>query len=227
MANSSKLTKLIIFITFVIPPLIFAFFYLGTNQVFEEFSYEYHLIDKGDTVFHTYPSFAFQDLEGNPVGPEELKGKVCLVSFFTVHDDSFKRTTVLNGNLRRVYDNIEWEKDPPFRFISINMGDSLPDILRYEAEMGVDKKNWTILRGSQEDIYRLAMQGFVMDEFATKRPGDEPFTAQTIAMVDKEGFVRRYFVATDLGQERKLQEDLIAILRLVYPEDITRMRNLN
>ena len=32
------------------------------------------------------------------------------------------------------------------------------------------------------------------------------------------------FIATDLGQERKLQEDLIAILRIEYPEEIERMK---
>lgn len=224
MAKSNTLTKVIIFITFIVPGLIFAFLYLGTEQVFEDFPYEYHLIQEGDTVFHTYPSFSFQDLDGNVLGPDELKKHICIVSFFSVHDDSMKRTTVLNGNLRRVYDNIEWEKDPPFRFIAVNMGDSLSDILAYEKKLEVDRQHWTIVRGSQEDIYRLATQGFVIDDFVRKRPGDAPFTGQTIAFVDKEGFVRRYFVATDLGQERKMQEDLIAILRLVYPEEIERMR---
>ena len=45
------------------------------------------------------------------------------MSFFSVDDDSLSKTTVLFGNLMRTYDNIDWEDDPRFLFVSVNTGD--------------------------------------------------------------------------------------------------------
>ncbi|MEM7654649.1 MAG: hypothetical protein AAF399_00860 [Bacteroidota bacterium] len=223
MNNKTRLVRIILFVVFVLPLLVFGFLYLGTEQVFDSVPYEYHLVEGGDTVFHGISTFEFQEPDGTPITPEDLKGHITILSFFSTQDVD-KVTTVLFGNLKRVYDNIEWELDPPYRFVSVNMGDSLAEVAAFSQDLEVDKENWKIVTGSQEDIYRLATQGLVIPDFIRHTPGSEPFTAQTIALLDKEGKVRRYFVGTDLGEERKLQEDLIAMLRLEYPEEAERMR---
>ena len=223
MNKQTKLGRLVLFLVFILPLLLFAFLYVGTKPVFEGVPYQYHTIEGGDTVFHELSTFGFRESGGEMLRREDLQGKIVIIDFFSTRD-SAKVTTVLHGNLKRTYENVNWETDPPYLFLSINMGDSLADLQAYVEEMEIDSRHWKMVQGSQEEIYRLATQALMIPDFVRHRPGNPPFTAQTVAMVDKDGLVRDYFVATNLSEERKMQENLIALLRLEYPEDLKRIR---
>ena len=219
----SRWTRPILLVALLLPLGLLTFIYLGTTQEFEGVPYEYDLVD-GDTVYHTLPVFSLVNTQGDTVTQEDLLGKIVLLSFFAVGDDSLSKTTVLFGNLMRTYENIEWEREPPFQFVSIATGDSVGAVRAFAQGQESDPTHWRFWTGKQEQVLEIAKQARGFAELASKQPGFEPFTSQRAALIDKEGRVRRYYMATDLQEERDIQEDLITLLRIDYPEDIKKMQ---
>ena len=214
--KKSQVVPLMMLVLFVLPLVIYLFLAVGTKQNFDRVPFQYNIVENGDTVYHSLPNFALNDLYADSLYRKDLDQKICVISFFSIHDDSLMKTTVLNGNLKRVYDNIDWEKNPPFKFISINTGDSPEKVRAYADSMGINPKHWLFLNGSQNEIFRLGSSSFEFPDFINKLPGSEPFTSQTVVLIDKAGRARNYYIGTDLVQERKIQEDLIALLRIDY-----------
>ncbi|MEL6847480.1 MAG: hypothetical protein AAFP92_03135 [Bacteroidota bacterium] len=197
-----------------------AFLYLFTEQVHDRVPYEYDIVENGDTLFHELPVFQLVNLDGDTLGRDDLLPYVTIIDFFSLEKDSLNVRTVLHGNLERTYRNIEWDRQPkpPIRFISISTGDSPEALKAYASKREeVDVDNWWILRGSPEEVYKLGAYTFQLMDFSRKTAQSEPFTAQQVALVDREGKVRKYYVGTDLIEERKIQEDLINLFKQDYP----------
>ena len=223
-SEKSKWTRPILLIALAVPLSLFFFLYYGAEQRFEHVPFQYEDIPDGDTVYHTLPAFSMVRVNGDTITDEDLRGRITLMSFFSVDDDADLKTTVLLGNLQRSYDNVDWDMDPPFLFISVNTGDSSAAVRAFRDEIEADPSRWWMLYGPQTDVLKLGAESFYLDAFVGKAPGFEPFTAQQVALIDKAGRVRKYYTATDLQEERNIQEDLIALLRLDYPEEIERMQ---
>lgn len=220
--EGSRFTRPILLIALLLPLGLLTFIYLGTTQEFDRVPYEYDIID-GDTVYHTLPVFSLINTEGDTVTQADLKGKIVLLSFFAVGDDSLSKTTVLFGNLMRTYENIEWDMEPPFQFVSISTGDSLGVVRAFAQGQASDPAHWWFWTGEQAEVLKISGRALAFPELEKEEPGFDPFTSQRVALIDKEGRVRRYYVATDLQEERDIQEDLITLLRIDYPEDIEQM----
>ncbi|MEZ4848344.1 MAG: hypothetical protein R3B93_06940 [Bacteroidia bacterium] len=105
---------------------------------------------------------------------------------------------------------------PFFSICLCQYGRQSEGVKAFVNSLEVDTQKWMFLSGEQDEIYKLAMGGFVFPDFIRKAPGDAPFTAQTVVMTDKSGKARNYYIATDLQQERTILEDFIALLRVDY-----------
>ncbi len=220
----SPLTRPILLIALLLPLGLLALLYLGGEQKFDRVPFAYD-IQNGDTVFHTLPVFSFTRPNGTEVSEKDFQGKITLLTFFAVGDDYQSKTTVLFGNLMRTYENVDWEMAPPFQFASINTGDSLAAIQAFQAGMEADPENWWLLyHDSQEMVLKVGRDALDIPELKGKSDGFRPVTSQVAVLIDREGRVRKYYYATDLQEERKIQEDLITLLRVDYPEEIKRMR---
>lgn len=222
-AQKSKWTRPILLIALAAPIALFFFLYFGAEQEFERVPYQYDL-SGGDTVYTTLPAFSMLRANGDSITDADLHGQITLMSFFAVDDDADLKTTVLIGNLQRSFDNVDWEMDPPFLFVSVNTGDSLSAVKAFRSEIDADPDQWWLLHGDQAEVLSIAAESFGLTEFVGKQPSFKPFTAQQVALIDMDGRVRKIYVATDLQEERNIQEDLIALLRLDYPEEIERMQ---
>ena len=220
MAKLSQ-TRLYLLIILGMPLALVAFLYLFSNPVYNSVPYVYQHGPSGDSSIRTLPdSFRFADLEGEAWTRQDMEGYMLLINFFSAKDDSGSKRTVLHGNLKRIYENINWEKRPKLRFISLSTGDSLDDLRTYEQQMEVDPEFWPILYGEQEEVYAFAAESLGIPRMLQEGPDFEPYTDFNVVLIDKDGNLRSYFIGTDLQQERKLQETLVALWRLEYPDEI-------
>lgn len=213
MAKRSIAGPLILIGVFGIPLLTYLFLFVGTEQQFNRVPYQYDIGADGDTLWHTLPDFSLVDVEGNTVTREDLVGNICITGFISPDGEDIK-TVALIGNLRRSYDNIDWDKNPDIRFIFISTSDSLPALQAYADSVDLDPRYWMFLSGDDDEVNRVA-QSFHIEEFEN-RSDSKPFTSQTVILTDKTGKARKYYIGTDLSEERKIQEDLIALMRLDY-----------
>ncbi|MEO0897696.1 MAG: hypothetical protein AAFY71_14925 [Bacteroidota bacterium] len=233
MQNTQARVALIVIMA--IPLLLVAYFYLFTEPVYEGVPFQYD-IQNGDTVYHEVPIFSLVNQHGDTISREDVKGKILFIDFFSTKTSTYDTRivsgnreialrTVLHGNLKRVHEKINWDKNPDILFLSINTGDSSSEIEAYMKKDGWPENNWWVLQGNPEDIYRLGQGAFHLDEFKNKAPGHEPFTSNYVTLADKEGKVRNYYVATNLQQERDMLQDYVALLRFDYPEETKAIRN--
>lgn len=214
---------IILLVVLLLPIVVFTFMYTMTEQNFERLPFEYDLVENGDTVFHRIPDVVFTEISGDTFTTSDLSGNLVFVDFYTVREDSLKLTTVLHGNLKRTYDNVMWDRTPPIRFVSVNTGDDLDEIAAHKESLEASAPGWQFVNVSDDDLRKL-IDAFQIPAFGKWTPGEKPITAQTVAFIDKEGFVRKYFLGTDLAEERKMQEDIISIMRMEYPEDLEDSR---
>jgi hypothetical protein len=223
MAKASS-TKIILVLILVVPLVIVAFLYFFSSPVYQKVPFVYQQTAAGDSTYRTLPdSLVLVKLNGDTLRSADLRGKMLLLNFFSTQDDSASRRTVLHGNVKRTYDNVSWEDRPEILFLSISTGDSLADLLTYEKRMEaeeVDAEFWPIVYADQEMVYRLGGEALGFPRLEQLGPEFAPYTDFNIALIDKEGRLRSYFVGTNLGEERKIQETLVALWRLEYADEI-------
>ncbi|MEM6262400.1 MAG: SCO family protein [Bacteroidota bacterium] len=224
--NRSQAVILVLVIA--IPLIIYFTFRYTTSPVFNNIPYQYSLSEAGDTLFHTLPEASFTTTEGVTYSRDDMLGKVWVFSFFhsadtgRVGDSAFAR--ILNAHLYKVYDNVS--DIEMIKMVSITtdpVGDSLPVLKTYANSLGVDPTKWHFATASKADVIELGLNSFRMPDFKRKFRSGEPFTARSIALVDAEGKVRKYYDGTNLFQiEKKLSEDLRALLTLEYRDRLKK-----
>ncbi|MEM8899288.1 MAG: hypothetical protein AAGC85_14340 [Bacteroidota bacterium] len=205
-------TTIVTALVLIVPPTLFVAFRYVSTQVFAEFPYQYKVAGN-DTTYYEISPFTFQNVEGDSISEDILQDKIAVVSFFSTGDKL--KTKVLNGNLRRVYKNVV---DADFiSMVSIHYG--LDSIQAYVDSMNVNADKWRFFVGDKQEVSTLAL-GMGMEEFSQLNTPNQSFTAQKVALIDRDGKVRNYYYGTDLGEIKTLNEDIRALILLEYPEEL-------
>ncbi len=223
----NKIQAVILLVVIAFPLFLYFFVKYSSTAHFERLPYQYSLDANGDTIFHELPEFRLQDQNGKNFGKSDMLGDVYLISFFDgaedahVSDKAARFNYLLMPNLKKVYDNAE--RAPMVKILTISTSpetDSLSVLKSWSDRYGGDESKWIFARGPLETVWTLGLNTFSLKEFMDKTRSRGPFTARAIALVDKEGKVRKYYEGTnDFSIEKQLFEDLRALLTLEYKED--------
>ena len=101
--------------------------------------------------------------------------------------------------------------------------DSLPVLQYWADKFEGEADKWVFARGPKEAVWKIGLDAFSMKEFRERTRNRVPFTARAIALVDKDGMVRKYYEGTnDYDIEKELFSDLRALLTLEYKEDFSK-----
>ncbi|MEZ4825792.1 MAG: hypothetical protein R3C61_05775 [Bacteroidia bacterium] len=212
MAKRSIIGPIILIGIFVVPLAGYFFLKLATSQQFNKMPFVYQIQENGDTVYYRLPVFHFQSLDGDSVSGEALLGNICLLGFFSPEGEPMVNTAFI-GNLKRTFDNIAWERSPDIRFALFCEKDTTGKLRAYVDSLDVNPDQWMFLTASAEALQNLAEEGLGITDFTSS---GKPFSSGLVVLTDKEGRVRKKYNATNLIEERKIQEDLITLLRLEY-----------
>ncbi|PSL49540.1 protein SCO1/2 [Chitinophaga niastensis] len=155
---------------------------------------------------HTVPGFSFTDQNGNTKSKEDVKDKIYVSEFFFTTCTGI--CPKMNTNMEKVY--AKYKNNPNFLILSHTVDpehDSVPVLKEYAAKHGADEKNWWFLTGDKKQLYRLARQGYLVDDGTYA--GDEDFVhTQWFALVDKTGQIRGLYEGTKQQDVNKLMEDI-------------------
>ena len=157
--------------------------------------------DKGekvfDSVFHTIPNFKFQTQNGDSMSLDSLHGNIYVADFFFASCPGI--CPVLSHSLERVQEG--FVKDNNFKIVSFSVdpaNDSIPALRRYAALHGAVPGKWYFLRGSKEDVFKLASEGFYVTAKADAGGGPEAFMhSEKLVLVDQDGNIRGYYSGVD------------------------------
>ncbi|MEV4882423.1 SCO family protein [Chitinophaga ginsengisegetis] len=155
---------------------------------------------------HTIPGFSFTDQEGRTKTKTDVEGKIYVSEFFFTTCTGI--CPKMNANMDKVY--AKYKDNPNFLILSHTVDpehDSVPVLKAYAAKHGADSKNWWFLTGDKKQLYRLARQGYLVDDGVYT--GEEDFVhTQWFALVDKAGQIRGLYEGTKKQDVDKLIEDI-------------------
>ncbi|EAZ80581.1 SCO family protein [Algoriphagus machipongonensis] len=161
----------------------------GTNNPFKE-------CPIGDSTQHYIPEFTFTNQEGNPVGKEQMEGKITIVDFFFTSCPSI--CPIMSQEMERVNDI--FRDNPNVRILSISIDPEYdtPEILQeYADKHHADAGKWDFLTGDKLETYRLAKCGFILPTLDGNGIPDDFVHSDKFTLIDEQGRIRGYYSGTD------------------------------
>lgn len=135
------------------------------------------------------PFFSFIDQNGKIITNKDYEGKVYVVEFFFTTCPTI--CPIMNTNLVKIQNEFNGLENFGVASFTINPEYDTPEVLKeYAQKYGITNPNWHLLTGSQEDIHKLANEGFNLytAEDSEVEGGFEH--SGNFALIDKNGFIR-------------------------------------
>lgn len=155
---------------------------------------------------HTVPGFTFTRHDGKTITQADVKGKIYVAEYFFTTCTGI--CPKMNANMEKVY--AKYKNEPDFLILSHTVDpehDSISVLKAYAEKHGADVRNWWFLTGDKKQLYRLARQGYLVDDGVYT--GDEDFVhTQWFALVDKAGRIRGLYEGTKATDVDKLITDI-------------------
>ena len=177
------------------------------------------------------PEFSFTDQHGQPFTNRQTEGKIYVAEYFFTTCKGI--CPKMNANMRRVFEAFKDQDD--FLILShtcMPEVDSVPLLKQYEQRMltstlkqrhdgsyeliqnkpinSVDNKKWIFLTGSKKELYRMARQGYMIDNGKpdTTQIESQFIHTQFFALVDRYGRVRGIYDGLVENELQKLLSDI-------------------
>ena len=164
--------------------------------------------------FRTVPPFTLTERSGQPFDSlAALKGKIWMADFFFTSCPG--PCLKMNGRMQELQESL-LRDHADVRLVSFSIAPETdtPEVLRkYAQKFHASPDKWSFLTGSHDTIYALARTAFMLptvDHEGKPHPADEGdfIHSEKIALVDRQGVVRRYFDSTN---PEVLQQVLTAV----------------
>jgi protein SCO1/2 len=167
---------------------------------------------KGDTIYHTIPSFSFTNQDGRTITDKDVDGQIYVASFFFASCKSV--CPKLNEQMGRVQFAFKDYKE--FHMLSFTVDperDSVAALKAYSEDMRADSSIWWFLTGPKDSIYSIARDGYLVPA-AMRSEENDFFHSQDIILIDKQKRIRGVYDGTE-----KLEVDtLIDEIKLLMTE---------
>ncbi|WP_296704946.1 SCO family protein [Algoriphagus sp.] len=164
------------------------YYQTGTDNPFKE-------CPTTDTTQHYIPDFSFVNQEGNPVGKNQMEGKITIVDFFFTSCPSI--CPVMSQEMERVNDMFRDEPRVQILSISIDPEFDTPEILNeYAGKHNAQAGKWDFLSGGKLETYQLAKCGFILPTLDGYGVPDDFAHSDKFTLVDEEGRIRGYYSGT-------------------------------
>ncbi len=151
--------------------------------------------------FGSAPEFVLENQHGGQFKSEELKGRNWIANFFFTSCGGPCPLTM--RNLAKLAKKLG-KNAPQIVSFSVDPNrDSVQKLKEYEEKLNLKGLNWQLLRGEMPEIARIAENGFKLGS-----PDSPQFHSTHVALVDKDGRIRGYYVGTDITSIKKLSADL-------------------
>ncbi|TCK67558.1 protein SCO1/2 [Winogradskyella wandonensis] len=177
------------------------------------------------------PAFSFTDQNGKTITNEDYLGKVYLVEFFFTTCPTI--CPRMNYNLVQIQNEFkDYENDFGVASFTIMPDVDTPEVLKaYADKYGITNPNWHLMTGDEEQIYKLANEGFYL--YTAKGEDAAGFEhSGNFALIDKEGYIRSRLTSKDnpliyyngiISEEEGVDDEGIPQEITILKEDIAKL----
>jgi protein SCO1/2 len=162
-----------------------------------------------DTIYHTIPSFAFANQNGEIVTNADYDGKIYVADFF------FTRCPTICPKMTANMVRLQWKlKDDAFadiKFLSHTIDprhDSVEVLKSYAQDAGADENRWNFVTGSQEEIYEVGQQGYFLSAMEDSLAPGGYLHSGLFVLIDRERHIRGIYDGTTSDEVDKLFDDV-------------------
>ena len=160
-------------------------------------------------ISHRIAPFSMTDQHGLYITNQHIKDKIHIANFmFTRCTSICPRMT---NNLKVIQETFKADDDLVMLSFSVTPWlDSVPELQRFSERYEITSKNWHLLTGTTDEIYRLARQSYFAEEALgfTKDSTDFLHT-ERVLLVDKNKHIRGVYNATLPLEIEQLQQDIL------------------
>ncbi len=144
---------------------------------------------------HTIPDFSFINQDSILVTQETVAGKIYVVDFFFTSCPSI--CIDLTKNLQLVQE--AFKEDDNILILSHSVdptNDTVARLKKYAEIYHIDSKKWFLLRGSIEDITKMAQLGYFAIAAVDNHDKSELIHTENVILVDQNGQIRGIYNGT-------------------------------
>ena len=122
----------------------------------------------------------------------------------------------MNANIQNL--SREYANEPDFRILSYTVDpetDTVARMKKYADSLGADPARWWFLTGRKDSLYHLARESYLLDDPKNNAENiNEQFIhTQFVALVDKNGRVRKIYDSLKQDEIAELKKDINALLK--------------
>lgn len=172
-----------------------------------------------DTVYHTIGSFKLVNQEADTIKFPADTVQLTVVNFF------FTRCPSFCGNMNHEMERVarEFERNNLVKFISVSVDpdyDTSPVLNQYAKRYHFRPGQWQFLTGSQQEIFKLAKQDFLVDAVRDTTQAANIIHSPMLILVDPERRIRGYY---DSGAKEQVDK-LIDEIKVLIAEELRRVK---
>ena len=166
-----------------------------------------------DSVYHTIPDLKLETQSGDSLDLDSLRGSIYVADFFYATCPGI--CPRLSNSLERVQQG--FIRDNNVKIVSFSVDpakDSVQALRAYAERHDAIPGKWYFLRGSKQDIFDLAKNGFSITAKDDEDGGPEAFIhSEKLVLVDQSGNIRGYYSGVDSTRVNKLMGDIVLLLK--------------
>ena len=158
--------------------------------------------------------FSFTNQDGKTITGKDVEGKVFVAEYFFTTCKGI--CPKMNSSVKKIF--LEYAGEPDFRILShtVDPGtDTVARMKRYADSLGADPAKWWFLTGRKDSLYTMARGSYLLDDPKNDETNiDEQFIhTQFVALVDKQGRVRKIYDSLKKDEMDELEKDIKALLK--------------
>ena len=162
---------------------------------------------------HTIPDFQFVNQEGQLVTNSDFEGKIYVANFFFTLCPTV--CPKMEANLSLIQD--EFKDNERVKILSHTVmpwADSVSRLKEYAIQNDIDARQWHLVTGVQEDLYRMGRLGYFADEGFGKglTDLDDFLHTENMVLVDQKGRIRGIYNGTLKLEMKRMIEDIRQLL---------------
>lgn len=210
MINTKKLTG-VLYLVIILAGAIYLYNY-GKRVIKENNASKLPVL--GAEQAHTVAPFSFIDQDGNTVTNADVKGKICVVSYFFATCRGICPT--MNNNMLLVYKAYKGNEKVKILSHTVDPNnDTVQALKAYSHHYQADAQQWKFLTGDKKKLYDMARYSYLIsasDDTTGQGIDDDFIHDQHFTLVDGRGRVRGLYDGLDSMKVQQLIKDIKQLL---------------
>lgn len=208
------MAKILIAFFMILGIAFLGYYYKVNHDVNNERKLSALPIIQGDQNHHVHP-FSFKNQEGKVITDQDVKGKICVVSYFFATCKGI--CPRMNENMTQIYKAYRGNKDVVIMSHTVDpKKDTVEALKAYSLRFDADPNQWMFLTGDKKELYDMARYSYLInatEDTAGVSIDNDFIHDEHYSLVDRHGRIRGFYNGLEQSDINKLIQDIKALLQ--------------